>query len=512
VTSEPTNLALPQLARHFAAGRGQFSPFSYAIGLDGSLANALAGTDYYPIPPPWSAETIAAFTSGLTALHEIGHLAQYASSTFGLRSLRMAQIAMRYLHGLAPLALPVGEAILQKSSPSDEDNLAMERLLTFTAVADQMRLFEFDDAGIALLGPSTTDTEVSFLRFEPWTPLLLVDGARDAAGRAQLLDAFRQRSLLIHELPHLHFTWRGQPKRLVLNAAALMEAFAFLIEFHQATSALGVTAEALDALPTASTYGGVIHYAISQHVCDHTDFVPTIAILIDVALMYDPFVLHNASPLERPADGGIRDQLPGETFVRAVQAARYVARIKSDDRQEVTRYYNDLCVRMRIPSPKTMVTLARERIDEILSRVPSGRRAFMQGAWDMHRSALMLREADPEWFSIGLLSRDGLIDVLNSAPYVTFYDTETKQPEGFDPTVIDVASIHSLIQQCLVSHELHCPLKQGQPFFCPNAELDEGSLCRFVLPDGTTVGECHVDLFERHILKLSWPGDYDASA
>jgi hypothetical protein len=77
--------------------------------------------------------------------------------------------------------------------------------------------------------------------------------------------------------------------------------------------------------------------------------IPTLSACIDIALMYDPFVLYSATLLDKPEPHQVPDRYPGETFIEACEAVKRIGAFDPDS-TTYSKYYEALCTEMKLPS------------------------------------------------------------------------------------------------------------------------------------------------------------------
>jgi hypothetical protein len=477
----------PRLRRHFAETSGHCSPFTYSIGLSSPLAEHASDGRSYPLALPLLPEVEEELARQLTLEHESVHLAQYVSTSFGLRTLRRTNIALRYLAELTPIKLPVLQTIWHEvtTSGSEPHAKALARMLVFLDSADQMRLHRYDIPPELLSDdPEREGQDTLEISWEPWTPLFFTDATTDLLSRRKLAPTL---SVQIMHQPHLILQSGRRGQRVVINAAALMESFAIVVECNLLKNALGdegpaAVVEYLDNIESdeGTGYIACATYAVSAGACSGPYVIDMFAILVDVALMYDPFVLFNAPSFDLPTEDQHSDQLPGETFVRACRVARDLPPVTSNDPDDLSRFYRSLCRGMGIPSPEWMAETAAESAAELLAR--SGGAAsniLLSQAFFMHDAALRVRAQRPTTLPIEFLQGSGIVDVLSAGfPYISFYNLKSGAAEELREKNTKLVSIHGMVWLALTESELHCPLAIGEPFFCPSAGRGEAACPR----------------------------------
>jgi hypothetical protein len=481
------------LARRFSARkRGGFYPFSYSIALRGPVTEAIGSAQSYPFAKPVSNEMMQKFESALTFWHEAAHLAQYVSSAFGLRTLRRSLISLRYLKEGGPWQLPVGQWLFDLPERTDHQNRAMGRFLNFLDAFDQLQLHV--DQTDEMPDPSGPSVQ---LFWEQWSPYLFWGVTQDFfQSQRKTVPVFRQ--------PHVWLRKEDNAESVMLNAAALMEGFALLVELNNMYNALGLDADSREEMAQIASSGNeyiaALQIGLDRDAFTASTMIPVLSICIDLALMYDPFVLYNSPNLEMPGPGIPPDQYPGETFVLACSAAGHIPPPRDWD--DLGRFYTALCDYMKLPSPEWMAMRTHEVASNLLS---SSGDAPLENVWlgaatAMHVAALEQRVRNPLAFAGKLVTTDGILDVIERCvPHVSFYSLRDHQPEGsyhYYAKNIDLLSLHSLIQQAITQPRIDCPLKRGDPFFCPSALSGPDDLCVFHLADGDQ-RECLVDVFEQ---------------
>jgi hypothetical protein len=508
-------VATPVLTRNFEKGRGSFHPFTYSIGLPGTLQEAIGNAPAYPLPQPVSDEMMAQLVTTLTFAHEALRLAQYTSCSFGLRTLRRSLIALHYLEK-RHWEQPIGTKLLQKVTDGTADDLdrrMLIRILSFLEAAQQLRL-----SVESLSEPPLMEGDALCVDFEPWTAyfhLRVADAEHPNVfetreGRHKWAAELDRIGVQIHQLPVLYHGRADGCVALTFNAAALMEGYALMYELNSLHNALGRQVHEMleSVVPSGTEYLASAEYALRSGACNLSNFVLTVEILTDVALMYDPFILFNSPSVEKPSAGQVPDQLPGVTFLHACEAAKRLRPITEYDPDDLRRYYRELCRELGFPSPKEMAQKAHEVVSSLQRQIPSGSdtSVWLAGAIEMHAAALEVRLQDPELFPVHLATGEGIFDVLTRCgSHVSIYHIDELEPTSTFPEAnrtkswcenMDLLMLHSLLVDCFVADRIDCPLKKGDPFWCQSATGAAGDLCAFQI-DGRTIGECLVDVFER---------------
>jgi hypothetical protein len=493
-----------QLSQHFQE-QGRFSPFVYAVGLESSYREAEEAMQDYPIRQPMSEETFEQFKRSLTFFHEIGHLGQFLSSAFGLRTLRFTIICLRNLSRKPGWKLPIAEDLWSRIELSPHEFTAAEGCLNFLDAMDQLRLqqasatfrtLDFETLEWKAEVPNGSGMSVR-LDWEPRSPHFLLNDATELTA-AEKADVWKKRGAHIRRQPVLTITVLTGSSTIVINAAVLMEAFAALVEINHIGNALGSSAfELFELLPTGNEYFAVLAYLLESGLCTSNNLFPTLAICIDAALMYDPFVLYDV-PWDTADAQGRTDHYPGETFITVCEALRRTEPLRSNAPEEMSRFYNDLCQNAGLPSPAWMANKAFEVADKLMSQKP-WEQTLLGRALKAHHTALDIRrKSEPGAFVAQMPTTGGLYELTKaSLPAVSFYNLNTRQADHFDPRKVDGLTIHSILQQALTAERIDCPLKMGHPFFCPSATKPLDQLCTWNFAGGAS--ECLVDILEQQL-------------
>jgi hypothetical protein len=459
--------------------------------LEAPLQETLAAFQDYPLPQPVSEEAIGKFNKELTFVHEAAHLAQYVTSSFGLRTLRRTLICNRYLYEGGPWQLPVINSMSERlldhvDELSDHELRAYHRFFAFLEAADQLKIhINTSDA--------RSDQRSIELSLEPWSAHFFALAPNDLQRRRELVPSLHEWGVRVHQLPHLTFTDATGTQDVVVNAATLMETFALLVELNHIYNALGTTIDPFELVPAGKKYLAALEFALESGACSEPNMLLTVAVCIDLALMYDPFVLFDSPSTELPPDDRPPDQLPGETFISACEAAAEIEPIRSYEQADVTRFYRALCEKMNLPSPEWMSERAARRASEVLAASADVETVWLKKALRVHAEVLQYRLKRPASLPCDLLTSDPLFDVIDICmPGVSYFDLTSREPEHFDPRNIDLLTVHNLIWQAFSQERIDCPLKQGDPFYCESALSGPNTLCVW-----SETSECLVDLFEQ---------------
>ena len=192
--------------------------------------------------------------------------------------------------------------------------------------------------------------------WEQWNPFFFTGMPPEA--REEFAGQLRAKGTPILRQPHVWLTLASGAESVLLNAAALMEGFALLVEVNHTYNALAMNMDEViktdDILSSGNEYLAAVILGSELGAFQMESMIPTVAICIDLALMYDPFVLFNSPNLEAPGPGVPPDRYPGETFVLACQSAATIDPIRKWEDAELTRFYSELCHSMKS---------ARSRVD-----------------------------------------------------------------------------------------------------------------------------------------------------
>lgn len=484
--------AAAALAEHFQEA-GSFSPFCYAIGLESPVAELQDSMQNYPLAQPVEEAELRAFIRSLTYFHEAKHVCQFASTAYGLRTLRYSLGLLAALAKQPGWQLPIVQVLhkrmLEEGTLARPEQRAYEACLLFLDGMDQLRLHHHQ---LPLSGAHDPLLHVDMM---PWSPHYFA--LPDQSDEAREAYAAHLRSIGAHvrDLPRLDLAGAGRFERVVINVAILMECAAVLTEVNHIRNALHWQMEdCLRLVPQGREYFVLIDYALHTKVCTHRTLVFTLLILIDAALMYDPNVLYNV-PWDIPDAQGRTDRYPGQTFIELCAAARRLTPIRSIDRAEVERFYGELCDAAGLPAPDWMAETARDTAQRLLGRVPEG--ALMGRALRAHHDALAYRcEYGATDWPVSLPTTEVLYQTIGRIlPALSFYNQKTGQPDRFDPANADTLTVHTILLQAAVLPRIDCPLKQGRPFSCHSAGRPPQSLC--VWEHGGRSDECQLDLLER---------------
>lgn len=507
---------------------GEFHPFTYSIGLDGNLIESLHCVKDYPLKDPQNDIEVGEFVKSLTLFHEGFHFQQHLTTSFGLSLLRVMNICLRYLTEKPGWKLPIIPILNRKAIiDQDIDPYEAEALVRYMTYADQ--IFQYSIAktiskSTELISPSITyyPHHTYFLN----KPIGMSDHEyasiiKNSGGNVRNIPIF-EASISQDEV-----------LKMPITAATLMECSAFLCEVNHIGNAFGVVNKSAGTLKDwnrfdPSMYNRDINYLMPIHLAASRGIgvseVFRLQTLIDLSLMYNPFILYNSSIPDLPKAADIPEFLyPGEIFVKALDHVEKIPTITEGTEDNVADFYNALCEEMNLPSPQWMADKAFDVVDKLLEQV-SKEHTLLYKAFKAHQKALKERkEYGPKW-PFWMVNSNMLINSLqNNMEILTFYDINTREPTIFNPENIDIVSTHNLIVYSLLGNFLNdlqfdllsldpntlqnehlaCPLKNGDPFFCSSSSDPWNKLCVYK-KDGKNVSECMVDIFEK-VWKLSPP-------
>ncbi|MET0396980.1 MAG: hypothetical protein ABW277_09180 [Longimicrobiaceae bacterium] len=468
---------------------GRYSPFTYTIGLRSSILDAEASIRSYPLPNPLSNEDLSEFLRSLTFFHEWAHLCQFLTTAYGLRVLRYTIVCLRNLSRCESWQMPIVSTLLNRlTALSAHEMTTLEGALIFLDAMDQLRL---DVSSVST--PPMEPRNVIDVEFLPWSPHFIPIAHQSLQRHRDFAEEMVNRGTHIRKLPVLHFRTAKGEYRIVLNVAVLMEAYAVLVEMNHIYNALGLSAEEVfTLLPKGDEYHVLIVYMIYMNYCDWSNLLPTLGVCIDAAMMYDPFVLYDV-PWDVSDEQGRGDQYPGETFLTICGALRNTAPITEHTPEDTSRFYKELCANAGLPAPEWMATRSSEVANSILNQ-SRWQDTLMGCAVKAHADALNFRCDTGAAFPHFLPTTGWLNEFVQLAgPAVSFFDLGTRQPNLFDPRKVDAVTVHSLLLQAFVSSDIQCPLKEGDPFYCPSAGLPHASECVWRHEGGTR--ECLLGTF-----------------
>lgn len=478
---------------------GSFRPFCYAVGLEASPSASLKGIQKYPLRHPESISTLKAFGKSLAFVHETTHMAQYLSSAAGLRSLRGTLTCLSYLFQRRDWQLPIFEFLARRARRRELDEFQEQAFLRFLIIldlVDQLRI----QVGERSLEKPLSDLQ-AYIYWEEWSPhlpFLLVD---ETKSREEILEKIDKMGGLVRKIPHIRIRHGNVETDVILNVALLMEAFAAIAELnhlHNAFQDQLTVQELYDIIPKSIPYVAPLIYALEMGACTITNLA-SFAICIDLALMYDPLILFGSDYWDKPEDGGMPDCYPGETFVRACKVSGEIKAISCPE--DVPRFYKDLCKALKMPSPRSMAKRTFDVAKKMLARNPNPN-AFLRKALAAHCDCLYLRLESAEEFPKRLATCDGILDALEvGESCLTFFNLRRKKPEIFDARKVDVLTLHNIVWQMLTRGRIDCPLKYGEPFFCPYGSKNPSVVCYVRTDFGAQV--CPVYVLENRCLLKS---------
>ena len=477
-----------ELNNHFLEN-GRFEPFLYTIGLEASLDESAGSIQNYPIPLPVSDEKIAQFIRSLTFYHEATHLCQFVSTAYGLRALRFTLICLRNISRQIGWDLPLAAKLAKKFPDLSENEWSMwNGCLNFLDISNQLTI----KAETSVVDMS--DTERMQISYHSWSPHYYAKF--EGLSTAEFEKLLKANGAHIRKLPQLMFRKSSVEFTVVINGALLMENFAVLVEMNHIENALGLSYEKIyDLLPKGNEYHCLIAYMLESGLCSWFNLIPTLTVLIDASLMYDPFILYNV-PWDAIGDDGKADQYPGETFMILCEALKKTSPIQVGGAAEIESFYKEVCLNAGLPDPDWMAQKSLETISTLIGKQPD-EKALMHEAVQAHYRALKLRvEKGCGEFLYYMPTSDHIIDLVElSIPAVSFYNLTTHQPDRFDPQKIDLITIHSILFQAITQPKIECPLKMGNPFFCESAVSPSDKLCTWKHEFGRS--ECYVDILEK---------------
>lgn len=476
---------------------GVFYPHAYAIGV--ANFEDIKRYQAYPLPEDDPDET-SIFFNNLVLYHETVHLSQYISTSFGLEMARLTNICQNILLHKGPWEPPI--LIGRK----DIEIGTLMRFLSYLYVADSMRIH----TGIFPPGSLDVPSKVSLVS-RPASPALSFLGKRRPS-LFEPVETIKGCNWSVHSQPHLLITRNdGGTDEIVLNAGALFEGFAHLAEINHISNAFSLGyQEILESFLLQYPPIYIAAFVAYIHIFElpFEKFTTHLAALIDIALMHSPQLIHNVLPSEKEY------KLPAETFFDACRAAREVTPLRDHSYEEAQRYQDDVCAKMNIPKTSEMAErclqhLTKMGIDNketykqwIEDRTPiNSKRMFA-----LHWLGMSLRKKHSPGFYIKMIKTDLIIEMFErSLEGVTQFDLYQKQPINPHrlPLQLSQLCMHSLIHDAFYKKRLNCPLKAGNPVYCPLADADENKLCKYVVQDGSeqVLGECPLDIFE-HLMAI----------
>ncbi|WBO86851.1 hypothetical protein [Hymenobacter yonginensis] len=442
--------------------RGVFHPFSYAIGLDGEFDEFEDALQRYPIAQPYTHESIEMLGKSMSFIHEYAHLMQYLSTSFGLRCIRSTIITLNRLSKSKRTSIPVINNNFASETSNYED---LSRYLFYLECIDQLSIHKKTTHSI-------THNELPILWLELWNPFHNTVISEDNINRISL---YLNNNITSKYLPHLLYYEKGRVVDVIVTAAILMEAFAVLAEANNIGNAFNQEVDLLFILgivPEEAEYTSLIAYAAKIGMLKFNSIIP-LMICIDIALMYDPFILFNINTLVNNNTDGIADEYPGMIFFNACNEALDCSFESFND---VKQFYSNICDKMKIPPPEQMAFMAHERAENIYKTTSD--ETLMGYAFRMHVALLKARRDDPYHFFSKIIRSDSIWDLLDLIyKDATFYSIADKKPLGEFFFKLDTLTAHAIIKQLLLNKRLDCPLKYGIPLRCPNAGQKWSTVC-----------------------------------
>lgn len=494
----------PELSRKIAnhlQEKGKFLPFTYSIGLESSLYESLNSVQNYPLSNPDNEEQFELFIKSLTFFHEATHLCQYTGTSFGLRALRFTNTCLSNLSKQKKWQLPI-LPVLQKKWLNNDLTLVEQKLfegvLNLLDVQDQLTLHHYKVVNEN--GPFIElkdNPEYIVVMSGPWNPYFFLC-EQDNESRLKFAQTLRKEGVYIRKLQRLIFYNRPEIHEVVINSALLMETFALLVEINHIGNAIDSTwKEIYELLPRDSRYYWLIEYLLQSKVCELKTIIPTLSVLIDASLMYDPYILFN-TPWDTVDQEGRGDSYSGETFIRLCDAIKKTKKIKNGGPVEIGNFYKELCTNSGLPDPDWMVQKAFEKAETLFTKnnellEKTKQKPLLYNAYKSHYEVLKFRLNEGCGnFLWKLTTSQYIFDIVEILlPSSNFYNISSNQPDYFDPSNVDIATIHSLLGQMLTENNIQCPLKMGYPFYCHSATRPPNKLC--VWEDNI---ECLLDILE----------------
>lgn len=479
---------LPALASAHAQTGGVFNPQLYAIGSSADPEFFLNQHLHKAILASAAQKDARPLATSLTLHHELVHLVQFLSTSFGLRCLLALEAALAALRqGPEHLTLPLindGRGTGPIAGPLGDLVSLYGREFRFHsgegAGLSEWRMAK-DAISLARLSPDPATARSEFQVLFPSAP---TDDLRDVAQRS------------------IAFTSTGAARfRFVdVNAGKLFEAFAVLAELNlllwlrEDLEQPNWADRYLDSMPLE--YACVIRIYLDAYGRDDQLLTPMLAALIDLALMYDPELLE-------PQDAATRNDSaafsPIDLFWQACDAAQAIDPVTSDDPAEAQRFQDQVSDALHIPRVAELTKRSLKRLEahmqqstlvstlaEDASDAPGPDPRDLSVPFALHRNLLMLRRDLPEAYFWRILDPE-FTQQFHDAYHrsINFYDLSTRQRWDDKPWLWMMSSIGNVILDAATKRRVECPLKQGRPYFC-NARNDPfGVYCIRQLADGS---------------------------
>lgn len=479
---------LPALASAHAQTGGVFNPQLYAIGSSADPEFFLNQQLHEAILASAANKDARPLAASLTLHHELVHLVQFLSTSFGLRCLLTLETALAALwQGPSNQLLP----LIKDDRRTGPSAGALLNLVSLYA-----REFRFHSGeGPGLPEWRTVKDTISLARLSP----------DQAAARSEFQTLFpsaslddlsdvRQRSIAFKS------NGSGRFQFVDVNAGKLFEAFAVLAELNlllwlrDDLEQPNWADRYLDSMPL--DYACVIRIYLDAYGRDGQLLTPMLAALVDLALMYDPALLE---PQHAAARNVLAAFSPIDLFWQACDAARAIDPVTSDDPAEAQRFQDQVSDALHIPRVAELTERSLERLEarmqqstlvstlaEDASDAPGPDPRDLSVPFALHRNLLMLRRDLPEAYFWRILDPE-FTQQFHDAYHrsINFYDLSTRRRWDDKPWLWMMSSIGNVILDAAMKRRVECPLKQGRPYFC-NARNDPfGVYCIRQLADGS---------------------------
>ena len=430
----------------------------------------------------------------LTYIHECAHLAQFVSCSYGLRVLRYTNICLRYVMKMHGIKLPLLDFLLKSENLKETESTAIDRFLVFWDINQQLAL----NTKLEIQDNSSANSGEFLVKWRLWSPhFYLFDSSSLNISEMEFARIVEENSSYVRKIPYITTQFGRIHSRLEVNVASLMEVYAVMVELNHLINATnGDIVDLMKLTPKSFGYYENFFFLL-QHTKDIYTSLIILTACVDIALMYDPFILFNTTLMLKPEDKNHYDIYPGETFIRACEAAKELP-VPKDGYEHYRNYHNELCAKMNIPSPQWMAEKAYKVICSLMRNLDI-EQTILGRAYEFHKNALKLRCDDAALFPFILPITNLMRIVEMGSKCVTFYNINTQQPLSSYEDRLDVIQMYDLLVQVLFSQDVVCSLKQGKPFYCDKSDDADNILCGFITPD-QKLHECKADIFDRLIL------------
>lgn len=484
---------------------GDFSPLSYSIGLQRLPEYVDHTTMNYPIDEN-DEEAISNFAHDLSFIHEMTHYGQFIATSFGLDFYLSSHVALSSIIKGAPWQKPfsIGHNYFEKKHYHTDINNFLYYYREFSVEEEKLTLRQNSEKYFHIF---STPYHAQFEYFH----------TMKEASFMEQLNTIKQSNLNVH--PKIWAVAPDSESRSLIccNAASLFEGMATIGELNHLTNAFPDKYRSVQShidyiAAHPAIYRATFHLYFSFFKLPLEYYLLSLAALIDIALMYAPISVQDSPPVSHFLNIKKKFHSSFNLFIEACIAAEGVQPIRSYDYDEQQRYQDAICRKMGIPTTHEMTEKALETADKMglepynLKKhyADSLNTSSIQAMGYQHFSGLLYRyKFGAGFFSEVFNSRHIFNLYRDYRDYITYYNIETKQENGFySPMHITSAVLANSMLEFIDGHGHPdvCPLKQGKPFYCPSATDEPDVFCgmylkgnldkRYECPHYSTINKC----------------------